>query len=338
MLLPVDGEVFIPRQVVRQKADAALDGHGVGPLGQNLHLRLCQAGAGLQKAPGKGPEVFQIQPHLFQIGLVLGGGGSAEADGVAEVIGGQPRHHCVQINDADRLPAVLVQQYIVDLGVVVGSPDGQLAPLSLVVEAAGPLLPRQGEGHFLLHFLPSPAGILFDGGAEFLIAVHGIVKIGDGLHQPLCREVPQGILEGAKALGALVEVRRRFRPLQADAVVHKAVDAPGPALAVVVIGLAVGGVNIADHGHPAALLLPQEGADGGHVVHQRVHIGEYIPVYPLEYVAAAGVGGDQEGLVDVAALDLADAGHLPVDGEMPGNLRLAGQPLLPAAQQQDGQH
>ena len=61
-------------------------------------------------------EKVQIQLHFGKILLVLGGGGGAKADGIAEVVQAQTRHYGVQVQHAECLPGDLIQQYIIELG------------------------------------------------------------------------------------------------------------------------------------------------------------------------------------------------------------------------------
>ena len=64
--------------------------------------------------------------HLRQIALVFAcraGGGSHH---VAKIVMNQPGHHGVQIDHANALAGCFVQQHIVDFGVVVGDPLGQV--------------------------------------------------------------------------------------------------------------------------------------------------------------------------------------------------------------------
>ena len=83
----LDGEIFIPFEIVRQKARAALERHRIGSERKAGDLLFRQRGAGLDKAAGKDAEQMQVEPDLVEVLLVLGRRGGAEADRVAEVVG-----------------------------------------------------------------------------------------------------------------------------------------------------------------------------------------------------------------------------------------------------------
>ena len=211
---------------------------------------------------------------------------------------------------------MLIQQDVVDLGVVVGGADGQIAAQTHFVKPAGLVLPGEKILQFRLHLRGTALAVLPQRFPQLAIAVHGVVEVYDRLLQLLGRELIEHILEVAESPGALVEILQALRALDADAVIHKAVDPPAAAVPVVVIAVPVQGVNVADHGHFALFPLGEIGADGCHVVHQGVDVGEHIPVDPLENIACSVVGGDEIGLVDMAAFNLFTADGCAVGGEV----------------------
>ena len=78
----------------------------------------------------------------FVLGTVVGTG----ADGVAKIIGGQARHYSVQVDDAQTLAGGLVNEDVVDLGVVVGDTQGDLSGSQLVQQHMAVGLPGTDKG------------------------------------------------------------------------------------------------------------------------------------------------------------------------------------------------
>ena len=115
-------------QVVRQEPDAALQGHEPGAPGQVFQFGGGQTALGpLQETPGVDLVQPDVEIDLAQILFILLAVVGAEADGVAEVVDGKARHGGVQINDADTLVGSAVDEDVVELGVIVGNPQRELA-------------------------------------------------------------------------------------------------------------------------------------------------------------------------------------------------------------------
>ena len=128
MALTADFKVGVAGEVVGQKADAAFERHHLCAVGQALYFGVGQHfSRDFQKSPGIGFKQADVEMHLGKILLVLRRRARAEADGIAEVVQGKPGHDGIQIDDADALSGFAVDQHIVQFGVVVGDPQGQLA-------------------------------------------------------------------------------------------------------------------------------------------------------------------------------------------------------------------
>ena len=273
-------EVLITLQVVRQEADAQLQGDDPGAPGQHADLRLGHAGAGAHIALGVGAVETQVDADLAQIRLVLSGGGSAEADGIAVVIQAQAGHNGVQIQDAQGLAGVAVEQDVVELGVVVGDAQGQLAGFAHALQEPRLALAGHDEADLLLHGFGAVAHILLQGVLKQDIAVDGVVELGDGLMELLRREVPQHLLEMTEGDGALIEVLGGLRRFQAEAA-HEFIHPPVFAAGILVIELAAVGGDEVQGAAGIANALAQKFRHRADVLHQRLGILEHILVDAL---------------------------------------------------------
>ena len=84
--------------VVGQKADAALQRHQLGTPGKALFLRRAHGSPGGGEIPlGEHLVQVQVKVDLALVGLVLGAVVGTGADGVAEIVGRQARHHGVKV-------------------------------------------------------------------------------------------------------------------------------------------------------------------------------------------------------------------------------------------------
>ena len=307
-------EVHIAVQVVLQEAAGALQGHGVGTHGQGLNLGLGQVGGGLQEAAGVDLEQVQVHLHLGQVLLVLGGGGGTEADGVTEIEGTQAGHDGVQVQDAQALAGLLVQQNVVQLGIVVGDAQGQAAVLTLLLEPGAHLLALQDEVHLGLDTGQTAHGVGGNRLLELAIAVGGVVEFGDGLGQGLGGELAEHLLEAAEGQGGLVEVVLALGGVQAEAA-DEVVHAPELALGVLVVELAVlGGQEVQGQTgviHPG----PDVVGDGTGVVHEAHRVLEHIGIDALEDILRALVRFDLKGGIDVAVAEGDTADGLALKAE-----------------------
>ena len=68
------------------------------------------------------------------------------ADGVAEIVGRQTRHHGVKVNDTDAFSGGGIDQDVVDLGVVVGYTQRDLTSRQQIQQGVAVFFPRMDEG------------------------------------------------------------------------------------------------------------------------------------------------------------------------------------------------
>ena len=171
--------------------------------------------------------------HAAQIRLVLGRGARAEADGVAEVIRRQPRHHRVQIDHAHAAPGLAIQQHVVELGVVVGDAQGDFARLHRVQQRVHLPLVLPAKLDFRRH-AAQPAGLVARNRVfELAVARRGVVEIVDRLMQRIRRKAAHLPLEFAERLAGKLEQRGRVRQIVGYRVLNEQIHPPQAALPVV---------------------------------------------------------------------------------------------------------
>ena len=300
-------EIVVALQIVRQEADAALQGHQPGAPGQVLQFRRGQGAlAALQEAPGVDLIQAHVKIHLGQILFVLGAVVGAEADGVAEVVDGQAGHGGVKVDDADALAGGPINENVVQLGVVVGDPQGQL-PLSQGFHSHGTV---RLTGQNKVHFRPAGVCQVFggsgQGGLELAQPVLGVVEVHNGLVEGFSGVVLQHALEVAEGTGGGLKQLRRGG-LEAVGAFNERHHPPDLAGLIGVVVLAVPGLH-QTQGLPQGIaasgndLAAQVGGDAHKVLHQRFRIAENIGVDPLENImhrGAALIKSHLKGVIDM---------------------------------------
>ena len=106
---------------------------------------------------------------LALVGLVLGAVVGTGADGVAEIVGRQARHHGVKINDTDAFSGGGIDQDVVDLGVVVGDTQRDLTGCQQIQQGVAIFFPRMDEGDLRCNVLGTAQRI---GGKGFFQSLH----------------------------------------------------------------------------------------------------------------------------------------------------------------------
>ena len=318
-MLGVGGaEVHVPVEVVGQEAQAHLQGHQPGAVGQGLQLQGRQGAArGGEEPVGVGLEQPQVKVDLGEVGLVLGGGGGPGPDGIPKVKGAQAGHHGVQVDDADGLARGVVDEDVAHLGVVVGHPQGKLALPQQIHQQGAVLFALGGKVHLRPH-LRKPARLVVLGGLQQLaVALGGVVEVLDSLVEGGGGVAGQQALELPKGPAGLPQHGGALHRLVGGGLVYKGHAAPGAALLIHKEGAALGGaadVQSLPQGvaAPGEDFLPQKLRHAGDVLHDVLGGGEHVAVDALDDVLAAVL--HQKGVVDVAAVQ-AGGGAVPGQAE-----------------------
>ena len=314
-------EVNVAVQVIRQEADTRLKGQHITAQREHGYLLFGQrAATALDKAAGVDLEHLGKEMHLIEIGLVLGGGGCAGADGVAEVVEAGAGHDGIQVNDANGLLGDLVQEDVGELGIVVGHAEGKRAVSQRVHNEAALLCAVGDELDLILHQMGSARGVPLQRGQEVGVAALGIVEVGNGFDQHRGIEIRQSALEVAEGLAHAAEGLGAVQHEAADGALHEVIGAPEAALLVGIAVCAVGGeddVQRAALGILAGLrqTLADMVSDGDNVVHNPDGILEYGGVEDLKDVALAPLHGNDVGRVDVAVTADPHVGDVTVEGK-----------------------
>ena len=98
-----------------------------------------------------------------------------------------------------------MEQHVVDLGIVVGHPQGQLSGHLQVGQLTGKILDRQQKVDFLLHLLCTACLVLLDRLDELLITLTSIMESRNGFDEPVNVKVCQIHLEFAEGLAGIAQ-------------------------------------------------------------------------------------------------------------------------------------
>lgn len=124
----VDVEVVVPLEIISEETHTALHRHQLGTPRQGL---LFQRGERfpccLQEALGVNFKQFHAEIDFREVSFVLGAVVGTEADRIPKIIGSKPRHDRVKVDNAKTFAGRFVEQDVVQLGVVVGDAQRQLA-------------------------------------------------------------------------------------------------------------------------------------------------------------------------------------------------------------------
>ena len=244
--------------------------------------------------------------HLGQVLFVLHGGGSAKTDGVAKVEGAQAGHDGIQIDDAHGAAGFVVDEDVVELCIVVGDAQGQIAALQLVHQGGAEGFVGQRHVDQVAHAVGAAGEIVFHSGAEVAEAIGRVVESGDGLVQAGGVKVVQHGHEAAESTAGFAEHGGVFHQVVAAAFAHEGVGAPVVAVGVDGAQLAV---FVLEHAQGAALGVAAHSADAlaqvmGHaldVFHDLQRLGEDVLVDALQHELGTILALEQIGIIDMPA-------------------------------------
>ena len=192
-------------------------------------------------------------------------------------------HDRIQINDDHGFLGLGVEQHIVDLGVIMGHPQGQLTGNLHIRQLTGQIPDAQHPLQLFPDFFQPAGGIGLHRSHQLGIAVPGVVEIGNGLRQQADLKICQIRLEFAKSHTGIADDLQIM-----DGIVCNGIDVVGHApevAAIFHIGLAVVGM-MEMQGHLTRLLSPDMLRHQVNILHQTHGIPEGIGIDVL----------DQEGL------------------------------------------
>jgi len=303
-------EVLVARDVVIQEADSQLERHSKCTQRHGLDLSGRQRGSHLgDKALGKGTEAIHIQANLGQIGFILCGGIGGKTDRITKIVCDQTRHNGIQIDDGLGFARILIEQDVIDLGVVVGNTQGELLRVDQLVETNGKGLECFDLLDLLLNLIDTAAGVLVDMAHQHSDTATGIVEIGDGLVKGAGIEIGKQGLEIAECLTCGAELIQILAGVIGHGVGNEFGNAP-EALILHVIVLTFDGVGKV-HDIVTALpfhlqLIRDMGGDRLDVLHDLFRVLEHENVQLLEHIAAdlaLVLDGDIIGGIDVTVAD-----------------------------------
>ena len=213
-----------------------------------------------------------------------------EADRIPKIIGSKPRHDGVKVDDAKTLAGRFVEQDVVQLGVVVGDAQRQLARCQQIHHNVILCFAGADKLNFTLHLCGTTHAVLSHGALEVNEALGCVVEVRDCLVQSMGRVVGKLMLEVAKCNGALVKILSRLHLLQADSILHKVIDTPAATISSLIIGLFLFGRHHMERStrrvSPALLsLFAQKICNTADVFHQTGRVFECIGIDFLQNIA-----------------------------------------------------
>ena len=101
--LVLRGKIGIARKIIGKKPHAAFYRHQIGAVRQQLRFLCRNRTAHRAHIPlGVRLEIFHAEMHFVKVFFVLGGGGSPEADGIAEVVQHRTGHNRIEVDHRAR--------------------------------------------------------------------------------------------------------------------------------------------------------------------------------------------------------------------------------------------
>ena len=292
--------------MIRQEADAVFKGHHPGALRQGEDLRLVQHGTQLpQIAPGESFRLVQIQVNPAQVPFILRRRAGADPDRVPEIKGQQARHHRIQIHHADGFPGMLVNQNIVDLGIVMGDPQRQNALPEPVQQHGGFRTSLPGKSQLRLHRVQLSRRVPPRRVLQLYHPVRRVMKAHNSLMQRIRRIIQQPAAEKAERPAAFLQHFMGIRKIRAHRVRHAEEAPPDAALFIRHEERAVPGRNQQQGLPPGipALRLDLPAQKAGHAVNVFHHLrglDENIVVNPLQDIPVLrAFHAHEEGIIYV---------------------------------------
>ena len=144
---PLDLEVGVAFEPVGQEAQSDLEGDELARERQELlFFRRQETFGGFEVAFDQGLEHRELHPDLGEIRLIFGRRGGRSTHEVAEIVEHRARHHRIKVDDADAFLGDVVQEDVVQLGIVMRHAFGQGAVTQGVDDDADLVGASQGEG------------------------------------------------------------------------------------------------------------------------------------------------------------------------------------------------
>ena len=255
-------------------------------------------------------EEREVEVHAGQVALVLGCPAGAGPHELAEVGEQVALHHRVEVDHAEGLAALPIEQQVVQLAVVVHDAARQGGDLECgqlafeVGDAAAQRLDLDARGH------GAAAGVAANRGLEGLHAPPEVVEVRDRRVERGRGQIGQHRRECAEGAGRLEGLGRALDCVEAARALHEPEGPPDAPRGVDVERAPVAGRNELK---AAALglrkpalpqLLAQVAGYPHEVLHQRLGVAEHLRIEPLveqAHGAARGGVARHEGPVNVAA-------------------------------------
>ena len=325
----MDAIVYVTIEIIAQKAQPLLvDDHPCAQRQPRRFPRRQRARGFLQKAADDGVEVVQAQAHPRGIRLVLGRCVGARAHEVSEIVECGAGHHRIQVQHAHALAADVIDEDVVELGVVVRDPQGQFARVQSLHDSAGFVPAGQGEVDEVPGLMRPVVRIRVHRLHERLETFGRVMKIGDGDVHIFGGEIIQPPQKAPEGPGRLVEMLGAFHLLIGPRAFDEKIGPPVVAIGRDQVGASRFGWDqcqgLALRIAPFAFdFSPQKFRHLHDIGHERVGLAKDALVDALQDVAPRAAGAlrlHHERIVDVPDLTLANIGYAAVERELRDDL------------------
>jgi len=326
----LDFVIGVSVEIIAQEAEALFEGDQPAAEGEVIDLGGIKKSPGHREvAPSEGREHTHLHPDQGQVGLVLSCGAGGAAHHVAEIVEGAARHDSVEVDDAEGLAAGIIEEDVIELGVVVGDAFGHGALAHEIDQYGCDAAALQGEIDLLPAVRGASGAILLHRPFEIGKAESSVVKIGDGLVQPAARQIDEGLLEAGKGGSGEEGLLRRLDDVAGVGALDEEGEAPAAPLRIDVAIAAAACRQVLQY--PAVDLigpaLRQFQAlvlrDPQDVLHQPVRVFENGGVDALQHIAAPALPGgivEAVGVIDVTGAEGGATAEGARQLESPGDL------------------
>ena len=162
MLFVFNLEILVADDIVVEEARCQLAGERKAAQPERIDLGFGERGRGfLNKSLGERPIDIEVHARLVGFGRIFFDKVCRKTDCVAEIVTDQTRHDGIQVDDDQSLARRLVKENVIDLRVIMGDAERELAFRVQIRQLASRVFHRQQPVKLLAHLCNAPADIRF---------------------------------------------------------------------------------------------------------------------------------------------------------------------------------
>ena len=232
----VDVVVDIPGKIIGEETDSHDLGHDDSAFGQQAPLGPCQECCLVLVSRKDRLEEPGVAIHLLQVPLIFLRGVGGGTEHVSRVEEDGTRHDGIQVYQAKHLSAVLVEEHIVQLGIVVGDMERKDALFHTVPEHASASPALHEETNLVAYRGEPPLRVPPHRRFQLPVAHAHVVEVGNRLREPMSIQRAEQVVETADGTAELIGLAGVGQLLIGLGTFDEGIDPPVPALLVHHIG------------------------------------------------------------------------------------------------------